>query len=490
MGRSNKLIPILAIIALLIVGVVLYKQFAGSQPVRADAPMHAVPALPDTSGADSDTPEETLRTVVTSNEELRAEVAKVLEQNKRLQEQNAKLGERVSAVGSADDAKDSDGETVTETAQADEPAPQSAIERAIDQAARSIDVVTSPDTVRVARQKTADAIAPGEPGADGLFGASAPGSVSYSTMAPMGYVFAEPKGSGNAQAGRYVRAYAPTGAYAPDAAGGPASQAAAAAQRKVQDKPFFTIPENATLAGATGMTALIGRVPIDGRVTDPLQFKAVIGRDNLAANRFELPPDIAGMIISGIAIGDMALSCTEGRVRSATFVFNDGTIRTISKKRGNRGSLNTQGGVNEGDYIGYISDLHGNPCLPGEFVTNAPRYLTDIVGLGALSVAGQAYSDAQRTTYSDASGSSSTVTGSVGHYALGQAVAGGTSEVTQWLMQRLNNSFDAVIIPAGKQMVVHITDELRIDKAAGARRLVHRMQDAAQIAGGHHYGLD
>ena len=51
----------------------------------------------------------------------------------------------------------------------------------------------------------------------------------------------------------------------------------------------FHAAENATLAGATAMTALIGRVPIDGRVTDPMQFKAVIGRDNLAANGFELP---------------------------------------------------------------------------------------------------------------------------------------------------------------------------------------------------------
>ena len=59
----------------------------------------------------------------------------------------------------------------------------------------------------------------------------------------------------------------------------PNEQAARAAQDRREPVPYFTLPENATLAGATAMTALIGRVPIDGRVNDPMQFKAVIGRD-------------------------------------------------------------------------------------------------------------------------------------------------------------------------------------------------------------------
>ena len=137
-----------------------------------------------------------------------------------------------------------------------------------------------------------------------------------------------------------------------------------------------------------------------------------------------------------------------------------------------------------------ISDLHGNPCITGKFVTNAPAYLTDLIGLGALGVAGQAYSEAQRTTYSGMQGSSSTITGSAGSYALGQAVAGGTNEVSKWLLQRLKNSFDAVITPSGHQLVVHLDREIQIDKAPNARKLIHRKQGGLQLARGEHHGLE
>ena len=297
---------------------------------------------------------------------------------------------------------------------------------------------------------------------------------------------------------RFVRTTQPEGIQiGATAATGPAGQAAqAAAQQRKEDIPFFTIPENATLAGVTAMTSIIGRVPIDGRVNDPMQFKAVIGRDNLAANGFELPPDIAGMIVTGVAIGDMALSCSEGKIRSATFVFNDGAIRTVSSRRasggiGGGGSITSGGGSSTGTDLGFISDLHGNPCIPGKFVTNAPAYLTDIIGLSALGVAGQAYADAQRTTRTNYDGSTnSTVTGSVGDYALGQAVAGGTNEVTKWMLQRLKNSFDAVVTPSGQQLVVHLDREIRIDKAQNPRRLIHRQQSGTQIARGAHHGLE
>ncbi|MFV0679080.1 MAG: hypothetical protein ACK5NW_02085, partial [Ottowia sp.] len=77
-SSSNKLIPLIAIVGLMIVGTVIYKQFSGSGPVKAGEDLAAVPApaeLPKTAGADNDTPAETLRTVATSNEELRRDVS-------------------------------------------------------------------------------------------------------------------------------------------------------------------------------------------------------------------------------------------------------------------------------------------------------------------------------------------------------------------------------------------------------------------------------
>lgn len=49
-------------------------------------------------------------------------------------------------------------------------------------------------------------------------------------------------------------------------------------------KPVYTIPENATLMGSVAMTALIGRVPVDGTVNDPFPFSAT-GRPSRTAPR-------------------------------------------------------------------------------------------------------------------------------------------------------------------------------------------------------------
>ena len=401
---------------------------------------------------------------------------------------------------------------VSEDTSTSAPAPveRSTIERAHDTAAQAADSLSRgfpSHTGGVGRtvqpgRTTAPSQAGAAPSATAPAHDEVTGEVRYSLMPPMGYAVATetPRGGGRGSVPitRFVRTTQAEGAeVGAMAATGPAGQAAqAAAQRKNEDIPFFTLPENATLAGVTAMTSIIGRVPIDGRVTDPMQFKAVIGRDNLAANGFELPPDISGMIVTGVAIGDMALSCSEGKIRSATFVFNDGAIRTVSSRRasggiGGGGSITSGGGSSTGTDLGFISDLHGNPCIPGKFVTNAPAYLTDIIGLSALGVAGQAYADAQRTTRTNYDGSTnSTVTGSVGDYALGQAVAGGTNEVTKWMLQRLKNSFDAVVTPSGQQLVVHLDREIRIDKAQNPRRLIHRQQSGTQIARGAHHGLE
>ncbi len=65
------------------------------------------------------------------------------------------------------------------------------------------------------------------------------------------------------------------------------------ADRTEGAKPVYTIPENAILMGSVAMTALIGRVPVDGTVNDPYPFKALVGPENLTANGIDLP-DVAG----------------------------------------------------------------------------------------------------------------------------------------------------------------------------------------------------
>ena len=98
---------------------------------------------------------------------------------------------------------------------------------------------------------------------------------------------------------------------------------------RLQPRPVYTVPRNATLIGSTAMTALVGRVPIQGQVRDPMPFKVITGAENLAANGLRVP-GVQGMVWSGTAIGDWTLSCVTGRLDSVTFVFDDGTIRTLS----------------------------------------------------------------------------------------------------------------------------------------------------------------
>src|SRR3546814_8579399 len=69
----------------------------------------------------------------------------------------------------------------------------------------------------------------------------------------------------------------------------------------------------------------------------PYPFKVLIGLDNLTANGIDIP-DVAGAVASGTASGDWTLSCVRGQIRSVTFVFQDGTIRTVPEDSSKGGS--------------------------------------------------------------------------------------------------------------------------------------------------------
>jgi integrating conjugative element protein (TIGR03752 family) len=70
---------------------------------------------------------------------------------------------------------------------------------------------------------------------------------------------------------------------------------------QARTRPVYTVPRNATLIGSTAMTALVGRVPVQGQVRDPMPFKIITGSENLAANGLTVP-GVHGMIWSGTAV--------------------------------------------------------------------------------------------------------------------------------------------------------------------------------------------
>lgn len=509
---QNKLTPIFSICALLIVGYVLFARYGGGQsaPVKVADPLLVVPAAPGDEAparsgglfgvealsaaprrADADSPSETLKTVTASNNDLRDKVQKVIDANDLLKQENAKLQnsqativaqvtERVLAEQRLH-ANVSPEAGVTEQTGQSKPGKQSptALGGIVDAATGGYSTMVNslgssnpkgiPSGLGYDDSKTADAIT----------ASNGRTIATYTRHLPVGYKEAK-AGDGTVaivnSVGRPVRQGEPT-----QAAGDSSVETVrgiSSGQEKHTPRPFYTIPENATMTKATLMTALVGRVPIDGKVHDPMQFKLLIGRDNLAANGHRVPDAVAGIVMSGIAIGDMALSCSEGLIQSLTFVFDDGTIKTVSMKRdGATPTLGGSGGgqaiqsVTQSNKLAWISDEYGNPCVRGKFVTNAPSYLADMVTMKTLSIAAQATAMAETMTVENAFGSTTAVTGNKGTYVLGQAAGSGINEVSNWIMRRLNNSFDAVVTPAGDRLVVHFEQEIAIDKASDGRKL-------------------
>ena len=231
--------------------------------------------------------------------------------------------------------------------------------------------------------------------------------------------------------------------------------------------PVYTVPRNATLIGSTAMTALVGRVPVKGQVRDPMPFKVITGADNLAANGLTVP-GVQGMVWSGTAIGDWTLSCVTGRLDSVTFVFEDGTIRTISSDdRGNQ-----RGGADKP--LGWISDEQGIPCITGARKTNAPAFLSQRIGVMAVQAAAEAAANAETTSIvSDVGSVTNSVTGDTGRFVLGKTISGGSEEVSKWLLERQSQSFDAVFVPAGTRIAIHVDHELPIDLDTTGRKLTH-----------------
>jgi integrating conjugative element protein (TIGR03752 family) len=233
--------------------------------------------------------------------------------------------------------------------------------------------------------------------------------------------------------------------------------------------PVYTVPRNATLIGSTGMTALVGRVPIQGKVRDPMPFKVITGKENLAANGLRIP-GVEGMIWSGTAIGDWTLSCVTGKLESVTFVFEDGTIQTLSS---DDNQLGGSSGTSDRP-LGWISDARGIPCITGERKTNAPAFLAQRIGVMALQAAGEAAAQSETTTLiSDSGTATSVVSGETGNYVLGKTLGGGSDEVAQWLRERQAQSFDAVFVPAGIELAIHVDHELPIDFHSNGRKLHH-----------------
>ena len=224
----------------------------------------------------------------------------------------------------------------------------------------------------------------------------------------------------------------------------------------------YTIPDNATLLGSVSMTALLGRIPVGGQVVDPYPFKLIVGEENLSSNGIKIP-GLTGIKMSGIAKGDWTLSCVSGQIDSMTFTFQDGTIVSYPEP-----------GTKAVDAIAWFSDQYGIPCVTGKRITNAPSYLMQKVLLTGASSYSQAKADSEFTTSTNAlGGQTKGLTGDAMTVAQNEAISSGLDEVTDWLDARQSNSFDAIYVQPGTELVIHISQQLAIDYDPEGRKVNH-----------------
>jgi integrating conjugative element protein (TIGR03752 family) len=222
--------------------------------------------------------------------------------------------------------------------------------------------------------------------------------------------------------------------------------------------PRFTIHADAALFDSITITALVGRIPRDGDVNDPSPFKVAIGRDNLAANGFSLP-GIDGMIMSGIVYGDAVRKCVRTKITRATYIFEDGRILTLPKKR-------------KGKVIGYLADPQGDPCIRGRYITNGNAQLTKSILANMAAGAANAFAETQTTSQTNSlGGTTKSVTGDNKKFVIGSAVSSGASSVATLLNNQQFDQWDQVVVGVGKTVTIHIDEQLEIDNASNLRKI-------------------
>lgn len=241
-------------------------------------------------------------------------------------------------------------------------------------------------------------------------------------------------------------------------------------KRKERLIQYATIDADAILFGAVALNSLIGVTPTDGSVQSPYQFKIELGQDNLATSGVYLP-DIALMRFSGYAVGEWSTGCVEARLTSATFVFDDGVIASITPidKSGNQGEGSAA--------IGYISDVHGTPCIKGKKYSTLLEYASVSGALSALSSVGEGLANAQFDVQSNANGISQAFTGDQLELSAGKGLSGGLGAINQAVAKRYAQVRDIIVAPPGKY-VLNMTKQLNIDYDPNGRRLINDNFDA------------
>ena len=125
------------------------------------------------------------------------------------------------------------------------------------------------------------------------------------------------------------------------------------------------------------------------------------------------------------------------------------------------------------DSIGYLTTQYGNPCIKGQYITNAPQVLTSFMAAGGIQGAGNALSKWQMTYQAEGGNAIASPTGQLGNFSAGGALNEGSQKITDWMEKRIQGSFDMVFVPASlkvqnrfipNQLSLHFNQTIAIDK--------------------------
>lgn len=244
-------------------------------------------------------------------------------------------------------------------------------------------------------------------------------------------------------------------------------------------KPYRTIPKRATGFEAIGMTALIGTVPVGGKVQDPFPVKFILGEENFAANGIHIP-GLKGIVVEGIARGNWNLSCVAATLTGASFTFADGTVRDLEYEREQGGDSNgaqatspfAEGEGNRG--IGYIANPQGIPCVPGTRFTDAHKQLFTMGLLGAAKSYFDAKAAAETTTTENSLGGGSTlVTGDKSAFINNQTYSDSVTTAMDFYDKRMRDTFDVIYVEPARKVMLHFTRELHVDYRSDARKVAY-----------------
>lgn len=244
--------------------------------------------------------------------------------------------------------------------------------------------------------------------------------------------------------------------------------------------PHYTIPARGTIFKAVAMTALIGTVPLGGKVSDPFPAKIIVGPENLATNGLRIP-GLSGIVFEGIARGNWNLSCVAVSLTAATYTFADGRIQHMryDQQQSGGGSKSAKStspfAETEGSAsIGYVTNPQGVPCIPGRRITDAHKQLFTMGLLGTAKSFFDAKAAAETTSNDNPYGGSSTsVTGDKSAFIDNQTYSNSVETVMDFYSKRMRDTFDVIYVDPAAKVSLNITQDLYIDYHSDARKLAY-----------------